>query len=357
MIIVIDANVVIANPRLLGPEWAAVRDAVAAGRVSVVMPEFAVWEAIAVTERQRGATAARIRAQRRHASKAVKELLEQAAALAEKEGANQDATIRATLAESGVTIEAAPEPAHSSLVRRAITRTRPFDDKGSGYRDALLWHLFLNVVDQFWEEHELVFVSSDRAAFGPAGNDIGHRLHPELEAELAGAGVYVDSEGEPMDVKWARRLIDVEIPGEFDPAPVQLDLLVSRDEIASHLLSTVLSDEPIEVDPASSPFGLAVVGAIITDLTEPVVTQAEGRSYYNSERVAIDFAVEMTASYLGFNVENSDELFSAVESLDDSGEVRFEGRAEFIPSTRQFGETTWRLMKNSEWTTSAQAVG
>jgi hypothetical protein len=60
MIIVLDANVIISNPKLHGPEWTAAKEAVAAGRMSLVIPEFAVWEAVAGLQRQRAATATRI---------------------------------------------------------------------------------------------------------------------------------------------------------------------------------------------------------------------------------------------------------------------------------------------------------
>jgi hypothetical protein len=276
----------------------------------------------------------------------VKALIDQAADLADHEAGQVEQQLRATLAEAGLRVEAAPEPPHEELVRRAINRTRPFDDKGSGYRDALHWHFFLHTVEQAWDAQDLVFVSGDRTAFGDGNSS---RFHPDLERDVRDIGVDVTDVGEPMHVTWARRFADVNIPGEFDTEAVDLRSIVSFEEIGSYLASSLLGDEPIEVDPFNTPFGAAVVGAMITDLTDPVVTHAEARSYYEKDRLAIDVVVEMTATYLGFGVDDSDELLATVRNLSATGDVRYEGRVDYDPYARQFGESNVRLLNQSQW--------
>lgn len=89
---------------------------------------------------------------------------------------------RAYLAERleehlGFSIMPWPETSHGELVARAVARTPPFDEKGSGYRDALIW---ADVVELARSGQEVAFVSSDRVF---AGEDNG--LAPKLLAEVA----------------------------------------------------------------------------------------------------------------------------------------------------------------------------
>lgn len=52
-----------------------------------------------------------------------------------------------------------PQVSHVDLVNRAVHRTPPFDQKGSGYRDSLVW---ANVLELVRRGHDVAFVSSDR---------------------------------------------------------------------------------------------------------------------------------------------------------------------------------------------------
>lgn len=70
-----------------------------------------------------------------------------------------------------------PTVPHEQFVRRAVNRIRPFDAKGGGYRDALVWE---DVVGLARSGRDVALVSMDRAAF--AGED--GQLAPELEAEV-----------------------------------------------------------------------------------------------------------------------------------------------------------------------------
>ena len=74
-----------------------------------------------------------------------------------------------------------PNVAHEKVVGRAIGRKRPFDAKGSGYRDTLIWNSVLELASK--DTDSIVLVSGDKA-FG----DGNGQLHRELSNELSDLG-------------------------------------------------------------------------------------------------------------------------------------------------------------------------
>ena len=75
-----------------------------------------------------------------------------------------------------------PHVSHRELVRRAVARQKPFDDKGSGYRDTLIWHSVLELAMRSTERIGLItrdrdFLDSDKKS-----------LHPKLADELVASG-------------------------------------------------------------------------------------------------------------------------------------------------------------------------
>jgi predicted nucleic acid-binding protein len=72
------------------------------------------------------------------------------------------------------------------LVARAITRVKPFSDKGEEFRDALLWLTVLDIAREANEE-TLAFISNDAKAFGQ-----NHQLHEALYLEGKATGKQVN---------------------------------------------------------------------------------------------------------------------------------------------------------------------
>lgn len=78
-----------------------------------------------------------------------------------------------------------PRTDHEHLAMKAANRTPPFDSKGGGYRDALVWE---SVLDLLRDGNEIIaLVSNDRPAFA-----MGSTLHPVLQAEAAALGGSVE---------------------------------------------------------------------------------------------------------------------------------------------------------------------
>lgn len=79
----------------------------------------------------------------------------------------------------GITVMDWPDVSHRELVARAVSRTVPFDQKGSGYRDSLVWAA---VVELAKSGRDIALASEDRIF---AGQD--NMLAPQLKAEIRDA--------------------------------------------------------------------------------------------------------------------------------------------------------------------------
>ncbi|MFD0866768.1 PIN domain-containing protein [Tessaracoccus lubricantis] len=80
----------------------------------------------------------------------------------------------------GFTLLPWPEVSHADVVARAVNRIQPFNRKGSGYRDTLVW---MDVCRLAREGKDVVLISNDKDAFaGPDGS-----LSPALAEEVANA--------------------------------------------------------------------------------------------------------------------------------------------------------------------------
>ena len=87
--------------------------------------------------------------------------------------------LHAKLKDANVVVVSYPDTPHEALVRRATSRTRPFNEAGSGYRDTLIWMSVLDVVASTTERVVLVAADND---FSRSKED--HRLHGQMVAEV-----------------------------------------------------------------------------------------------------------------------------------------------------------------------------
>lgn len=82
------------------------------------------------------------------------------------------------LLEHKVVIAKPPAIGHDELVRRGLNGREPFDGKGKGYRDALIWYNVLEVE----KTDAVLFVTRNTRDFADPENPA--RPHPDLVAEL-----------------------------------------------------------------------------------------------------------------------------------------------------------------------------
>ena len=75
-----------------------------------------------------------------------------------------------------------PDTPHKELAKRAIHRKKPFDNKGSGYRDSLIWESVVELASAV--EGQVVLLTKDKNFSEENGN-----LAEELNAELVQKGL------------------------------------------------------------------------------------------------------------------------------------------------------------------------
>jgi predicted nucleic acid-binding protein len=75
-----------------------------------------------------------------------------------------------------------PPISHRELVQRALQRRKPFKEKGSGYRDALIWESVLQSATSGTEP--IAFITANIKDFA----DDNGRLHPDLVADITAKG-------------------------------------------------------------------------------------------------------------------------------------------------------------------------
>lgn len=286
MILILDANALVSNPNLLGKFWTSAADAIDGKRLQVIVPKIAFDEAVATYRRTREATAVSIRKEKRHASDAVRTLLEAAAVAALSEGDVYERFLTDRLAAVGAKVDRnIPTPDHEELARRAIQRVRPFSDSGSGYRDALHWWFVLGVLEENSEEDDVAFVSSDVSAFGIKENGT-YALHPDLQADL--------DEIDGGDVfEWAHKLADVSIPGVFLTDQEVDDWgYAMPDDLEYLLLADILNDDPLRL--SADEVGLHGADSVrLNDASDPKLLSERLRVYYVTRDYHVDFEVAL----------------------------------------------------------------
>ena len=89
--------------------------------------------------------------------------------------------LRQKLKDAYVQICAIPDVSHTILIEKAVHRRAPFTDKGTGYRDALIWESVKEVL--LTGDGGAVFVTANKSDFGSSPNSIPQDLLKELTRE------------------------------------------------------------------------------------------------------------------------------------------------------------------------------
>jgi predicted nucleic acid-binding protein len=212
--VVVDANVIVQSPRLSSGAWRAALYASAEGSITLCVPEVAVLEAVGWLKRELPARLERSRraaSQFDHVGVRLDEYGDLDGLAAQLESSFE------TYLRDRLSVIPIPDVDHRTLVDRAIRRTRPFNQAGSGYRDALIWE---NVC-HFATERQVILVSDNSKDFGGGEDTLAADLLSDLERRdlapesvmlspslLAVVKIYVP---EATD---ARRLVERVLQGE-----------------------------------------------------------------------------------------------------------------------------------------------
>ena len=180
MLIVLDTSTIVAEDYGRSARIRALLSAAATVGYTVCVPSLAVVETAAKFSRELERNNHTIRRDVGQLSRLLGRSLELPAVEIDQDAATRlfEEDIRTRFAEAGVTFLPYPEVGHEELVKRAIARERPFDQKGSGYRDALIWFSIRGLASE--SECPIFLVSGD----GDFGEGKTESLHQDLRFDL-----------------------------------------------------------------------------------------------------------------------------------------------------------------------------
>jgi len=179
--ILLDTNALYPDPKLERAPARLLLAAASNDELELVVPELVILEGAAVFRRRLKELARDVAgAERGYRTLGV--TFEQEVPNADQEAAEYERALRARLLEVGARTPAPPDMPHVDVARRAIQRRRPFDAKGNGYRDTLIWLQALSEA----ADDQVVLVTQDKAFRADKGMEA---LAGELCDELEAAGL------------------------------------------------------------------------------------------------------------------------------------------------------------------------
>ena len=205
MKVVLDANIIVADPWLAGADFRWLSTAVDFAGWTLCVPRLALDEAVNKYQE-------RLAVADRDVAKAEQEL---AKLLGQPDGtsARVDRTPQVSkykahlltrLREMSARVLPYPRITHRELVKRALARRKPFNEKGAGYRDALIWQTVLALVDG---KQLVAFISNDSGDFFHREG----RAHPDLVQDLEGH----DPEAHPRLYRTLHEFLEKEAKQHF----------------------------------------------------------------------------------------------------------------------------------------------
>lgn len=202
MFLYIEANAIVSNPLLKGPQWNAVGDAVVTDVMDLFVSELTIDEAVS---RYRASATAREKALDKTVRQwpaPTRQLLIDAIAASRTFAADYETLLRERLDMLGATVLPYPDVAHKYLASRALSRQAPFDSNGNGYRDTLHWLAFVELLESMEPDDAYAYLlSDDKGAFG-----LTAQRH--LKAEVEELGV-------EWEVTFLSKITDFTVPGQF----------------------------------------------------------------------------------------------------------------------------------------------
>lgn len=177
-------------------------DAVVSEVLDLFVPELAVQETVARVQDTAAARQRGIRRELRNWPQDAREHLQAAITASERFAVEYEQLLRERLEQIGAELLAYPTVDHDVIAGRAIRRRAPFDPGGNGYRDALHWHSFLELLESQEPVDPFAYLlSADKKAFGPS-------RHAQLLED-------VEELGTEWNVEFVSSIHDFTVPGQF----------------------------------------------------------------------------------------------------------------------------------------------
>jgi hypothetical protein len=171
--VVLDSTVLGGNDRYLeSAAGSLLRDEATAGRLRIAVPEVVLIESEANHRRDVEAAESRLVAARA----ALERLRVRQGHDLKPRKLRYREDLEEILRQAGAEVLPIPDVPHERLIAKAVNRRRPFNEKGTGYRDALVWDSLLGLLDRTGSQ--VILISRDHA-FSEDGKT------PELARDLA----------------------------------------------------------------------------------------------------------------------------------------------------------------------------
>lgn len=211
------------------------------------------------------------------------------------------------LQELGIKIIPYPSTPHQELVKRDLSRKKPFQETGKGYRDALIWESVKNICEKYLYSSEIpkiIFVNKNHKDFCEAG-----LLHLDLKEDLVSNGINED---------YVRVVEDIDIFVEEYIKPKQeilkdiLDALNADKQYNKIDLNTEIEQRTTkfllhrEFDYEESPFGQEFENPSVVSLDEPSFTVTEVRQI-SEEEILIEVEIDVDCDF-DFFIFKSDAM-------------------------------------------------
>lgn len=181
MRIVLDTTELVADFYMSGTAFRVLADSLERLSATVVLPAVVLDEAVAKYDQH----VRQLRSEAERFSSKFERLFEQRLTMPleyiDKIAGFYRSTLESRIWNFPAEVAAYPTTPHADLVGRAARRKRPFNESGSGYRDALIWDTVLGMLRQ--DDEPIWFVSRNTRDFG-----VPPDLHDELLADITKLG-------------------------------------------------------------------------------------------------------------------------------------------------------------------------
>ncbi len=186
MFIVLDSTVFWDDPNVKSGAWALLREFTSRSDSTVFIPRVVVDEVEAKLGKRFDETVKEVKS----AAQSLARLIDGEYRVPEpdrsKEMARYSRRLRSRLGELKVKTLAYPSISHPALVQRQVNHQRPFQAKGTGYRDALIWHSLLELLEG--SEEDCVLVTNNSTDFA-ASKESPTVIHSDLQKDLDKSGI------------------------------------------------------------------------------------------------------------------------------------------------------------------------
>lgn len=313
MIVILDAQAVLADPTFSGVAWRVLVHAGADWGIDLRLPRVALAEAVAGYGRSCDDAIAKLdKWKQQHQRLGEIDVSGVVSSLCDRKRI-YSATLEENLSKLSVTVQEPPSVDHMVLVERATSRRRPCNRAGDGYRDTLIWLSVLEIVGAD-SDVEVALVSNNTNDFGREGEP--SELHQDLVEDL-------DTTDARSRVRWFATIQNLVSEVAKDRADAENLTKVSTDlvrtAVSDYVRATLfaqLSGKSLSLRRCALP--RAVEGAVLSAIEDPgfvnsTVTPTPGGEALAEFDVDVETVVELR--YPASDVEEAGSWADVPEAM------------------------------------------